>query len=104
MKMGQEIGRTANTGKMGRRVRRDALHFAILYGRHPEWSNDGHFVTPRDGYWMDPNAFYRLAPPWDSQSLAALPDDRKKVPVPYMKKDGTFVTPDTRRIWPYPCE
>jgi len=104
VKMGQEIGKTSNTGKMGRRIRRDALHFAILYSKRPEWSNDGTVVTPKQGYWMDPNAFYRVDPPYDSQSLAKLPEDRKKVPVPYMKVDGSFVRPDTKRIWPYPCE
>ncbi len=104
VKMGQEIGKTSNTGKMGRRIRRDALHFAVLYSRHPEWSNDGRFVIPKDSYWMDPNAFYRAQAPWDSSSLAALPSDGKKVPVPYMKSDGTFVTRDPKRIWPYACD
>jgi len=104
VRMGQEIGKTANTGKMGRRIRRDAVHFAILYSESPEWSNDGRFVTPKAGYWMDPNAFYRLAGPYDSGSLAGLPDDQKQVPVPYMKPDGSFVPADTKRIWPYPCE
>jgi murein DD-endopeptidase MepM/ murein hydrolase activator NlpD len=103
VKMGQEIGKTSNTGKMGRRIRRDALHFAILYSKYPEWSNDGVAVTPKDGYFMDPNAFYRLEPPYNSQALAKLPDDQKKVSVPYMKVDGSFVPPDTKRIWPYPC-
>ena len=102
VKMGQEIGKTHNTGEMGRRVRRDALHFAILYSDSPAWSNDGRFVIPKDSYWMDPNAFYRLAGPYDSQSLAALPE--KRVPTPYMKVDGSFVPADTKRIWPYPCE
>ena len=73
--MGQEIGKTSNTGKMGRRLRRDALHFAILYSARPEWSHTGTFVAPKDGYWMDPNAFYRRDPPYDSQSLVSLPDD-----------------------------
>ncbi len=103
VRMGDEIGKTANTGKMGRRIRRDALHFAVLYSRHPEWSNDGRVVTPKDGYFMDPNAFYRLMPPHDSQSLARLPDDRKAVPVPHMKKDGSLSPPGSRRIWPYVC-
>ncbi len=75
VEMGNEIGKTANTGKMGRRIRRDALHFAILYSKHPEWSNDGVAVIPRDGYFMDPNAFYRLDPPYDSLSLAKLPSN-----------------------------
>ena len=104
VKVGVEIGKTSNTGKMGRRVRRDALHFAIFYSAHPEWSNDGGVVTPKEGYFMDPNAFYRLQPPYDSQSMLRLPGDQKTVPVPYMKTDGSFVPTETKRIWPYPCE
>jgi hypothetical protein len=101
---GEEIGKTHNTGKMGRRIRRDALHLAIVYSESPEWSNDGRFVIPKDSYWMDPNAFYRLDGPYDSQSLSALPEDQKETPVPYMKADGSFVPTETKRIWPYPCE
>jgi len=101
--MGDVVGKTANTGKMGRRIRRDALHFAILYSARPEWSNDGWFVLPIDGYWMDPNAFYRATPPYDSKALAALPEDQKETPVPYIKPDGSLVPSDTKRIWPYPC-
>jgi murein DD-endopeptidase MepM/ murein hydrolase activator NlpD len=104
VEMGQEIGKTSNTGKMGRRIRRDALHLAIVYSERPEWSNDGRVVTPKEGHFMDPNAFYKLKPPYDSQSLATLPEDQKRVPVPYMKTDGSFVPMDTKRIWPYPCE
>jgi len=104
VKMGNEIGKTANTGKMGRRIRRDALHFAVLYSKHPEWSNDGVVILPKDGYFMDPNAFYRLDPPYDSRSLAKIPSDQKEVPVPYMKADGTLVPYNAKRIWPYVCK
>jgi len=104
VKMGDEIGKTWNTGKMGRRVRRDALHFAILYSESAEWSNDGVVVTPEDGYFMDPNAFYRLEPPYDSQSLVMLSADQKQVSVPYMKAGGSLVPASTKRIWPYVCE
>ena len=103
VKMGDEIGKTSNTGKMGKRERRDALHYAMYYSAHPEWSNDGEVVTPKDGYFMDPNAFYRLQPPHDSQSMLVLPSDQKNIPVPYMKTDGTFRPSGTKRIWPYPC-
>ena len=103
VRMGDEVGKTANTGKMGKRIRRDALHFAILFSESPDWSNDIVVVTPKDGYFMDPNAFYRLEPPYDSQSLAKLPRDQKQVPVPYMKADGTLVPANTKRIWPYVC-
>ncbi len=104
VKLGDEVGRTANTGKMGRRIRRDALHFAILYSQSPDWSNDGRFVIPKDSYWMDPNAFYRQSPPYDSQSLAALPTDQKRVPVAHMTPGGAVVPETAKRIWPYPCE
>ncbi len=104
VKMGDEIGKTANTGKMGKRVRRDALHFAVLYSEHPEWSNDGVVVIAKDGYFMDPNAFYRLEPPYESLSLAKLPNNQKRVPIPYLKADGRMVPSDTKRIWPYVCE
>ena len=102
--LGQEIGKTGNSGKMGRRVRRDALHFAILYSAQPGWSRDGQYVAPQDGYWMDPNAFYRTEPPWDSPSLAALPDDQKHVAVPFMKSDGSVAQSGAKRIWPYVCD
>lgn len=104
VKIGDEIGKTSNTGPMGRRERRNALHFAVLYSRHPEWSHDGVVVTPKDGYFMDPNAFYRLQPPHDSNSMAALPAEQKAVSVPYMKVDGSLVPSDTKRIWPYVCQ
>ncbi|MDA1099226.1 MAG: M23 family metallopeptidase [Proteobacteria bacterium] len=103
VEIGAEIGKTSNTGKMGRRIRRDALHFAILYSAHPEWSNDGAVVTPKDGYFMDPNAFYRLQPPHDSQSLSRLPEGQKAIAVPYMKTDGSLEPASTKRIWPYVC-
>lgn len=102
--MGDEIGKTANTGKMGRRIRRDALHFAVFYSLSPEWSNNGRVVLPKDGYFMDPNAFYRLTPPYDSLSLKNLPGDQKKVPVPYIKINKKLVPSNTKRIWPYVCE
>lgn len=102
--MGEEVGQTSNTGVMGRNIRRDALHFAILYSAHPEFANDGTVVTPKDGYFMDPNAFYRLQPPYDSPAMRALPADQKPVPIPYMLEDGTFLPTGTQRIWLYPCE
>lgn len=104
VRMGDEIGKTHNTGKSVKGRRRDALHFAILYSDSPHWSNDGRFVLPKDSYWMDPNAFYRERPPYDSQSVAALPADQKAVPVAYMRRDGSIVPEGARRIWPYACD
>jgi|SaaInlV_150m_DNA_6_1039752.scaffolds.fasta_scaffold24032_1 murein DD-endopeptidase MepM/ murein hydrolase activator NlpD len=103
VEMGQEIGKTSNTGKSGRNVRRDALHFALLYSAHREWTREHMFIIPKDGRWMDPNAFYRRTPPYDSDSLAALPAGEKETPVPYLNARGVAVPPDTKRIWPYRC-
>jgi len=103
VRLGEEIGKTSNTGKMGRRIRRDALHFAILYSENPKWSNNGRVVVPQDGFWMDPNAFYRLEPPYKSQEILKLPDAQKSVPVPHMQNNGSLTPPDTKRIWPYLC-
>lgn len=104
VKMGDEIGKTSNTGKKGKRTRRDALHLAILFSSHPEWSNDGRVVTPKDGYFMDPNAFYRLAAPYDSPAMLRLSSGQKQIPTPYMKPDATTVPLNTQRIWPYVCD
>jgi hypothetical protein len=104
VKMGEEVGKTSNTGKMGRNIRRDALHFAILYSHFPEWTNTGRFSMPADGYWMDPNAFYRKKEPYESKSIASLSDDEKYVLVPIMTGDKTFIPENTQRIWPYSCE
>lgn len=104
VKLGDPVGSTSNTGKMGKRVRRDALHFAVLYSASPDWSNDGAVITPRDGFFMDPNAFYRLQPPYDTESVLRLPGDQKKIPTPYVRKDGSLEPADTKRIWPYACD
>ena len=103
VRMGEEVGKTSNPGKQGRRVRRDALHFAILASPVPQWSNDGEVAMPRDGTFIDPNTFYRPEPPYQSQSVASLPNSERGVPVPYMKMDGTVVPSGSKRIWPYAC-
>ncbi len=102
--LGEVIAKTSNTGLMGVRERRHAVHFAVLYSTSPNWSNDGVVVAPKDAYFMDPNAFYKNGSPYDSQSLAKLSADQKIVPVPYMKSNGSKVPPNTKRIWPYACQ
>lgn len=102
--MGAEIGKTGNSGKMGRNIRRDALHFAILFSEVPSWSNDGRVFVPADGFFMDPVAFYRQEGPYVSAELAQLPSPDKSVPVAYLKTDGTPMPANARRIWPYPCK
>lgn len=104
VKLGDAIARTSNTGLMGARERRHALHFAVLYSESPKWSNDGVVVAPKNAYFMDPNAFYRNTPPYDSESLTKLSAEQKIIPVPYITSSGKKVPPDTKRIWPYMCQ
>ena len=102
--MGDAIGSTSNSGKQGRRERRNALHFAVLHSPVPEWSNDGKAVLPKDGRFMDPTAFYRLSGPWESVAVSKLPAAEKQVSVPWMDSSGKTTPPGTKRIWPYPCQ
>ena len=102
--MGDAIGSTSNSGKQGKRERRDALHFAVLYSPVPEWSNDGKAVLPKEGRFMDPIAFYRLSGPWESVAVGKLPNAEKQISVPWTDADGKTTPPDTKRIWPYPCQ
>lgn len=126
VRMGQEIGKTSNTGisnaearerhgdgrqspggkhsaAKSKKERRPALHFAVLYAAGPKFMRNDRVVIPLDGYWMDPNALYRSAPPYDSQRLKALPNREKAVPIPYITPDGKTFPQDTKLIWPYPC-
>lgn len=104
VKKGEKIGITSNTGLMGKRERRDALHFAILYSKSPKWTNTGKAVVPADAFWMDPNAFYRSSGPYDSKTLRNLTKDEKKIKIPYLFVDGSLNPKETKKIWPYVCK
>jgi hypothetical protein len=102
VEMGDEIGKISNTGKMGKKVRRDALHFAVLYSASPDWTNDGLIAVPQDSYWMDPVMFFSNNGPYDSPSVKKRAN--KAIPTPYLKSDGTIIPEETKRIWPFSCE
>ena len=116
VRMGDPIGNTSNTGISGAEARtggasrnmlskerRDAVHFAVVYSTSRQYFRDDRRLIPKDGWWMDPNAIYRKAPPFDSVSMKALPSEQKQVPIPYTLADGTKVPADTKLIWPYAC-
>ncbi|MBU2454995.1 MAG: M23 family metallopeptidase [Proteobacteria bacterium] len=119
VKMGNEIGKTSNTGISGKEAkeknaggissssggkkRRYALHFAIFYSNFPTYAVSSYSIIPIEGFFMDPNAFYRKKPPYDSISMENLPEQEKQVSIPYMTEDGQFVPTDTKVIWPYSC-
>ena len=117
--MGEVLGPTGNTGKRGkesdkkkkkrkkvgkkRPERRPAIHFAIIYSEVPEWSSWKRGIVVKDGYWMDPLAFYKNKGPYKSQEVKKLSKKEKKISIGYKKNDGSFVPEDTIKIWPYIC-
>jgi hypothetical protein len=86
-----------------KKPRRPAIHFAVWFSEKPGFAIAGIAVIPVDGWWMDPNALYRLKPPFDSASLRDLPDAEKDVAIPVMLDTGETVPADTKLIWPYAC-
>lgn len=112
VRMGEVLGPTGNSGnsvgKKGssskRNTRRPAIHFAIYYAKGPRYAITKSYVTPEDAFWMDPHAFYRNKPPYDSDSMKALPDTEKFIPIPIMFADGETTPTGSKRIWPYPCK
>ena len=106
---GEFLGPTGNTGishKTGKQseTRRPAVHFGVIYN---ETGNYGVLkdiaIIPEEGYWMDPNAFFLIDHPFDTASLAALPERNKEVSIPVMLEDGTTIPSETRTMWPYKC-
>ncbi len=81
VRLGEVIGKNANTGK-GADKRRDALHFAVIYTSSPKYYREDNMIVPQDGWWMDPHALYRAAPPYDSVSMKALPASEKRIAIP----------------------
>lgn len=110
--MGDVLGPTGNTGILGceakgtdchGRSRRPAVHFDILWSTDPRYYDTGRIIVPFDAHWMDPNALYRKTPPFDSQTMKALPSADKAVAISYLLDNGETVPADTRMVWPYPC-
>ncbi len=108
--MGEIIGPTGNSGisvkKKGSgqsKTRRPAIHLAMFYSATAKYSESDTTIVPKDGYWLDPMAFYRQKEPFKSASVKALPESEKSVLIPVMLGDGKTIPPDTKIIWPYFC-
>ncbi len=109
--MGQIIGPTGNSGISGKgqkggqqsKSRRPAIHLAFFYSQSPKYTEANDTIVPVDGFWLDPMAFYRQKPPFESEKVKQLPENEKSVLIPVLLKDGTTLPTDTRVIWPYSC-
>lgn len=111
VRMGEVIGPTGNSGhSVGKpggppsKLRRPGIHFAVYYAKGPRYAVTRSYVVPEDGRWMDPNAFYRKTPPYDSEAVKALPEADKFIPIPIMFADGESNPTGSKLIWPYPCK
>lgn len=101
---GQKIGEAGVSGTTGGYYGEEGhshLHFAAYWSEGPEYGGKMTFL-PKGGNWMDVLALYRQ-PPLDSASLAALPRDAKRTPIPYQRPDGTVVPAGSKVIWPFAC-
>ncbi|MDP7503606.1 MAG: M23 family metallopeptidase [Nitrospinota bacterium] len=104
VRMGEVLGPTGNSGRQGRRERRPAIHFAVWFSADSRYVPRRRKIIPVKGFWMDPIALYRGGPPFDSNSMKALPEGEKRVPVSVMTKDGKVTPPGAKVVWPYYCE
>lgn len=108
VRMGQELGPTGNSG-IGRTggqsaKRRPAIHFAAWFTPSDKYVALRGKIIPLEARWMDPNALFLAKDhPLDSDSLKALPEARKRVPVAVMLKDGSVQPDGAKVIWPYHC-
>lgn len=121
IKIGDEVGKTSNTGLSGQeararnsapqpralggkgRERRDAVHFAVLYSEDPNYAIWRGRLIPVGGRWMDPVALYRKNPPFESAALHQLPLPEKRVSIPFRLLDGETMPGGSKLIWPYAC-
>jgi hypothetical protein len=85
-------------------VRRPALHFGVYYSAGPKYAHLRGIVIPGDAHWMVPVALFRKGPPFDSESMRALPAAEKAVSIPYALMDGSVHPAGTKFIWPYRCK
>jgi murein DD-endopeptidase MepM/ murein hydrolase activator NlpD len=112
LKMGEIIGPTGNSGISAKgtkgsaqsTTRRPAIHLAMFYSPHPQYTEANNTVVPKEGRWLDPMAFYRQKPPFDTPSVQALPETEKSVMIPVMLRVGTTIPEKTKIIWPYTCQ
>lgn len=107
VKRGDVLGPTGNSGiaGMGRQEstrRRAAIHFSVMYSESPSYAISGGIVVPVGGRWMDPVGFYRLAGPYETGALMALPDGEKFVDIPVVVS-GDVIPGGSLRVWPYAC-
>lgn len=102
--MGEVVAVSGKTGTGGRHygpAGHAHLHVTAFFGVSDQFVARRLFA-PVDGQWMDPLALFR-GPPLESAALRDLPDQAKRVAIPYKGSDGRLHPADTKVVWPFVC-
>ena len=103
---GDKIAKIWNTGKMGKKVRRSAVHFAVMFSKNPNWTNTGYIFAPQNGYFMDPVYFFNKvssSESYNSENIRNLPKKDKKINVAFQLSNGEKYPFNAKRVWPFAC-
>lgn len=108
VRMGENLGPTGNSGISPRTGvqssrRRPAIHFGVFHSTSELYADVRDTIIPVEGHWMDPVALFRKKLPLDSDSMKALPEAEKQVPISIMFDDSEAFPPNTKIVWPYTC-
>ena len=99
---GDKIAKIWNTGKMGKKVRRSAVHFAVMFSKSPNWTNTGYIFAPQNGYFMDPVYFFNKvssSESYYSENIRNLPKKDKKINVAFQLSNGEKYPFNAKRIY-----
>jgi len=97
------VGVTGTTGGHYDEAGHSHLHLGAYWSPEPDYYAGGAFVPGGEGHWADALALYAGAGTLASADLAALPDSRKRVRIPYRTTEGRLVPGDTKLVWPFAC-
>jgi len=103
VRMGDTIALSGKTGTEGRHygpAGHPHLHLSAFYSEQSGYLSQRFFV-PTAGRWMDPLALWLGT--LDSDALAALPTDRKRVLIAYVGADGRVNPAGSKIVWPLRC-
>ena len=104
VKVGDVLGPNGNSGKMGKGVRRPALHFAVFKSESPNWSSFKRGFLVEDGYWMDPVTFFKKTGPYEHTKIKKLSKKEKEILIGYKSNGGKLIPNNTKKIWPFSCK
>lgn len=106
VKMGQRLAETGASGTAGRHYGggHAHLHLDLFVSPDDKYFSGEVVFFPVNGQMADPLAMFR-GEPMDTASVRKLPDDRKKVAIPYVTESGKVGNGGKARvIWPYACK